>query len=383
MKKNILLFFALIFCISGFAQQSNVVSAFNYLKAYLSDKSPDDLRNAQKYIDEASTNESTAGKPKTWYYRGNIYLEISRSEIKNDYPDALQQAATSYSKVFDIDPEYENADESYNKCIAAYSNLGISQFNAKKYEESLVTFEKVVEITEKRGSLDKDALNNASMAALRAKNYAKVVTLTQRAIETAPDKTGEQYIQLEKAYLSMGDTLAFLNTLKKGRQKYPGNQSLLIDELSYMLAKGNSKDAEVLLKEAIAADPNNPSLYLAAGSTYEKLNKNKEALEAYQKAISIKPDSWEAYYNIGAYYVGEGKRLQDLANNEKDSKKYEAGSKLAEDELKKALPNLEKAREFVPAGNDKRDVLIALKQLYGRLKMDDKFQEVKKELEGK
>jgi len=365
------------------AQNAKVVNAYNYLNRYNKDKSVDDLRSARQNIDEASVHENTSGKPKTWFYRGNVYMTLFTTELRKEVPDALKQAADSYAKVLELDPDYENANESYALAVLAYKNSGVLYFNEGNFPEALNAFEKVIGLTSKRGNPDKDAIENAAISAMRAKDYSKAVQLYKQFIGLKADTSGAQHLQLYKAELLSADTTSGMKTLKEGRAQFPKNNDLLIEELRYYLAKGQNSEAEVLLKQAIAADPKNYTLYLAAGSTFEKQDKRKEALEAYQKAIELKPEAWEAYYNIGANYNNEGRRLQELANNEKDPKKYEAGIKLADIELNKALENLEKARQFVPAGRDRQDVLNALKQLYGRLNMPEKYNEVKKELEGK
>src|SRR5690606_31729368 len=107
MLKKLILFTAICCPLLLSAQQSKVVSAYNYLNNYNSEKSLDDLRNARKNIDEAALNDGTSGKPKTWYYRGNVYLAIFGSEMKQEVPEALKNAAESYIKVYELDPKYE------------------------------------------------------------------------------------------------------------------------------------------------------------------------------------------------------------------------------------------------------------------------------------
>ena len=74
--------------------------------------------------------------------------------------------------------------------------------------------------------------------------------------------------------------------------------------------------------------------------------------------------------------------MQDAANNEKDTKKYEAGIKAADAQLQLALENLEKAKELTEVGSaDRMDILRALKQLYVRLSLTEKFEAIKKEMQ--
>jgi tetratricopeptide (TPR) repeat protein len=43
------------------------------------------------------------------------------------------------------------------------------------------------------------------------------------------------------------------------------------------------------------------------GLAYTELDKFKEAIEAYEKALEIKPDYYEAYYGIGVAYASSNK----------------------------------------------------------------------------
>ncbi|RLD38172.1 MAG: hypothetical protein DRI83_02870, partial [Bacteroidetes bacterium] len=73
MKKLIMLLIA-AFIVTGInAQNSKRTSAFNYFKNGKLDK-------AKEYIDPCITHEKTMNVAKTWYYRGNIYLQIALSK---------------------------------------------------------------------------------------------------------------------------------------------------------------------------------------------------------------------------------------------------------------------------------------------------------------
>lgn len=385
MKNRIMLFLMLLGSTVLTAQQSKVVSAINALGYYQKDKSDiESIQKARGFIDEASVTESTAGKPKTWWVRGNVYLSFYESKnpelIAQAGGNPLRIAAESYEKAYTLDAKYENADECYQKAIIAYKNLGIIAFNEKNYAGATELFEKVVLLSAKKGTPDKDGITNTAVAAMNAGNHDKAIEYYSKMIDS--DSTGMIYGQIYKAQLAKGDTAAGMATLKNGRIKFPRNQALLTENLNYLFRTKQNAEAESLLKLAIENDPKNHTLYLAAGSTYETLGRMDEAIAAYKKAIEIKPDAWQAYYNLGAFYNNEGKKLQDAANNEKDNKKYEAGIKAADAQLAIALEYLEKAKELTEKGSsDRMDILKALKQLYVRMNLTDKFEEVKKEMQ--
>jgi tetratricopeptide (TPR) repeat protein len=385
MKNRIMLSVMLLGSTLLTAQQSKVVSAINALGYYQKDKSDvESIQKAKGFIDEASVTESTSGKPKTWWVRGNVYLSFYESKnaelIAQAGGNPLRVAAESYEKAYTLDAKYENAEECYQKAIIAYKNLGIIAFNEKNYAGATELFEKVVLLSAKKGTPDKDGITNTAVAAMNAGNHDKAIEYYSKMVDM--DSTGMIYGQIYKAQLAKGDTAAGMTTLENGRSKFPKNQALLTEKLNYLFKTKQNAEAESLLKLAIENDPTNHTLYLAAGSTYETLGRMEEAIAAYKKAVEIKPDAWQAYYNLGAYYNNEGKKLQDAANNEKDNKKYEAGIKAADAQLAIALTYLEKAKELTEKGSsDRMDILKALKQLYVRMNLTEKFEEVKKEMQ--
>jgi len=385
MKQSYLILMIGIWVGQSHAQQSKVVSAYNALNYYLKDKTDiDQLKKAKEFIDEASLNEGTSGKPKTWYYRGNVYWSMNDSKdsvFTQNGANPLLTAVESYKRVYDLDPKYEYAEECYNKAYIGYNNLGITNFNKSNFEQALENFEMCADLRAKKGIVDTSAFENAAVSAIRGKNFAKSEQYLKKLISFNKEKEGSRYIQLARLYKEKGDTATFLKTIQEGRNQFPNDQKLLTEELNLSLSQGKSAEAEKLLLLAIEKDPANAQLHYAAGTIYEDLAKRQEAIASYQKAISLKADYWEAYFNLGAVYNNEAKRLQDIANNEKDNKKYEISNKAAEAEFKQALPYLEKALELAPKDSDDVNALLrTLKQIYSRMNMTEKYEEVKKRL---
>jgi tetratricopeptide (TPR) repeat protein len=367
-------------------QQSKVVSAYNSLKMYYQDKTDIEvLKNAKTFIDEASANESTSGKPKTWYYKGNVYWAMNDSKnpiFTENGQNPLLVAVESYRKAYELDPKYEFAIECFGKAQAGYRSLGIEAFNKNDFNAALSMFEETTALSAKNGIVDTNSIENSSIAAMKGKNVDKAQEYLTKLIGFGKEKDGTRYASLYRIFLQKGDTTTAMKVLADARLAFPNDQRLLTEELNNYLSRGKAAEAEKLLAIAIEKDPTNHLLPYAAGTVYEDLGKREEAIAAYKKAIELKADYWEAYFNLGALYNNSGKALIDKANAEKDTKKYDAINKLAEVEFNLALPNLEKALELAPA--DSQDVvplLKTLKQIYSRLNMTDKYNEVKKRLE--
>ena len=106
-----------------------------------------------------------------------------------------------------------------------------------------------------------------------------------------------------------------LEYIQLGREMFEFNLDLIITELNYYLANDDFSKAENLLNLAIEEDPNNHQLYFVLGNSYDNLNQFDKAVSAYKEAILIKPDFFDALYNLGTIYYNKGAVMLKEANN--------------------------------------------------------------------
>jgi tetratricopeptide (TPR) repeat protein len=66
-------------------------------------------------------------------------------------------------------------------------------------------------------------------------------------------------------------------------------------------------------EKAIEIKPDFNEAYYSIGVAYANLSKFEKAIEAYEKAIKIKPDFNEAYYSIGVAYASSKSGLISMA----------------------------------------------------------------------
>jgi Flp pilus assembly protein TadD len=153
------------------------------------------------------------------------------------------------------------------------------------------------------------------------------------------------------------------------------------------LITNNSQAALEYLDKAKKNDPNNKSFYFADGTIYDKIGNMDKAVEAYNKAIAIDPNFYDAYFNLAVVYFNSAVKLTEAANAELDNKKYQDKKNLADEEFKKAIPHMEKAYEVAKglttpeAPANMKQALETLKQLYYRLKINDQLERVTKLLQ--
>jgi len=375
MKKSSLLLVMMFAVTIAFGQKALRTTAFNDLRKGQLDK-------AMQNIEPTISDPSTMSDPKTWFYRGNIYLQIHMSdkpEYKSLDPEALSKAYDSYKKLLELDTKKEYYTEAIQNIFIISEQLynqGVTHFSAvpPDYNKALLSFEKAVDVNASYGNIDTLAIFNAGLSAENAKNFPKAKQFYNRIIElNYPQPL--VYNSLSSIYLEEKDTATAIATITAGRLKYPDNFNLLIAETNIYLASKNYDKAMANLREAIKTDPNNPTIHYAVGVNYSVMNDNEAAEASYLRAIELNPDYFEASYNLGALYVNQAAVLIEQANKLPLSAVAEYDKlKLDADEiLKKSIPHLENATRL---NAEDKSTLLSLKEIYTRLGMNEKRIEI-------
>lgn len=378
MKKLFLLIATFYISFTLIGQPINVQSAFNYMKKGQLDK-------AKEAIDAAIIHEKTMNDPKTWFYKGNIYLDIHLSKedkYKKLENNALQIAYNAFQKSVELDKEKEYLDQVKVRlyiCGEQFYNLGVTLFNEKDFENAIIAFEKTAKVNNIFGVQDSLATFNAALSAqlggINAKakeNYLKLVRMNYR--------NPQIYSALSDIYKAENDTTQALKIVQQGRAKFPDDYNLIITETNIYLAKGETEKAQQNLQLAVEKNPTNENLYFAIGANYDVLGNFEEAEKAYLKALELKPAYFDAIYNLGALYFNKGVSIFEKADKITDQKLYDAEKLKFEEMWNKALPYLEKAHEL---DQKDRNTMISLSQLYARMKQYDKAKLIKEKLDAK
>jgi len=415
MRKIVIVLWPVTIAFSSNAQSSKVVSAYRHMEDYKSTNDPESLKRAKEAIDLASENPDTKEQAKTHIYKGQIYFALydaqKRAEeekllktvadpnkravdaIQNTPTADLETSSKAYIKARELDVKgnYTSELKAIGNISIYFDNVGRVNYNSKKYDAALNAFENVFAIS---GNTDTVALAYAAMSADLSKNYPKAKIYYQRMADRKQGR-GNTYSSLMNVYLMMNDTTGGMEVLKKGRTAFPNDINLLISETNFFLKTNNSPEALNNLNLAIQAKPSDFNLYLVRGNIYDNLANPKDAANKdlpkpvdyeekmklaesdYKKAIELKPDYFDALYNLGVLYNNRGVSINKQADEITDTKKYNTENAKAVTEYTKAMPVLEKALEVNPKD---RATMIALKQIYARLQQTDKLNAIMERL---
>jgi len=373
------------------AQNSAVTNAILSQKAGQLDK-------ALVSINEATVNEKTKDKAKTWFTRGEIYnqlLDPSTQALFAKYTkdmqpgEALQKATESYNKALELDgPAGEFGKQVPARLQNLYGlafNAGVKSYNDKDYDKAVANYK----LASQLNPTDTTAVLYGAYALEAKQDYAgakasynQLLGMDAYKAKPAPVSVYSRLLQIARQENNDAEAQ---KALKQGLAAYPNNKAFLIEDLNMSMKGGNGEAALEKLNKTIAADPSNSNLYAVRAGIYDQQKKSDLAQADYKKSIELDPNNFDSQYNMGIYNYNQAANLYTKASK-LDLKSYQVKGKPLEAQGKKyfesSVPYLEKALTIQP--NDP-GTLTALQKVYFRLgrnadskRMEERLQALKK-----
>jgi tetratricopeptide (TPR) repeat protein len=381
--KHAILSGALLLSMGLSAQNSNVVSAYNYMQ-------DGDLAKAVEFIEPATQDAKTGAAEKTWRYRGDIYRLIAMGEdaaLKSAFPDALDKAVESYLKANELDTKGSYKIENV-KALGALQglslNTGNDAFTAKNYDAAIANYARSEKIAKAFGVADTNAIFNSALAYESKGDAANAITRYREAIAAGYNKA-EVYRYIASLQRKGDDLNGAIATIGEGRSKFPDDKELILDEMSYLLAADRSAEAEESVKLGLSKDPNNAVLWSILASLYDKKASDAKeeaamvewytkAEEAYKKSIELDPKFFDSYFNIGVLYNNRAAFEYEKCNKIKSDTEYTKCKTVADDIYVKAIPYFEQAHDLK---TDDVQTIQQLMKLYAKNGDQEKYAKMK------
>ncbi|MFV0365394.1 MAG: tetratricopeptide repeat protein [Mangrovibacterium sp.] len=387
--KRVIVMVALSLAIGGnaFAQKGKVGSA-------QANRDAGNLEKARELIDSAvdpanPKAEKSIPWAKTWMVRGEIYAAIYKdANLKSTVEKPLDVAYESFLKAIELDNKGQFTSlmkVDLTQLSSTYTNDAVDCFKSNDYKAAFADFEKVLAInalpvfSDEEQTIDTVIVFNTGLAAFNAEMYDQAIKYYKEAASYGY-QGANMYDYLMMSYLNQQDTVGAIGVLQEGFKQYPEGANIVTNMINLFLQTGKTDEAITYLAIAIKQDPNNASFHFAQGALYDQLKDYDNAIESYKKAVELKPDYFDPYYNLGVIYFNRGVAQLDIANAvpASKSKLYEEEKAKANEIFKLAVPYMEKASEADP--NDTYS-LESLKQLYYRLNEMDKRDAVQAKLD--
>ena len=197
--------------------------------------------------------------------------------------------------------------------------LAIAQREAKQSQQAVATFEEALH--EAQLDEDDEFVNakfyfNYGAAAEQAGLYDKATDLLRKSIALDPENSAEACNYLGYMWADHNMNLDEAETMiRRALESEPNNASYL-DSLGWVeFRKGQFDRAlENLLRAAKSTEHEDPVVFEHIGDTYLKLNRTREALEAWQKALALDPKNKNLADKIQTTKKSIGKNLPEKTN---------------------------------------------------------------------
>ena len=168
-----------------------------------------------------------------------------------------------------------------------------------------------------------------------------------------------------------------MGAVKEARKENPKDLNLILTEANLYIQLEENDRFEELMKEAIAQDPNNGSLYFNLGVVNAQRGNALEARQYYEKSIELNPNSESSYLNLVSLILdGEAKIVEEmnsLGNSRADNARYDILKTSREWIYKECVPILEKLIEV----SQNEEAINTLINIYGTLGDNEGFMKMK------
>ena len=366
------------------AQKKDRTDAYMYNKNGQYEKAMTSIEkcvNHEQFLGMKPNEQSQA-----WLYRAAIYQNILQSgdeALIAKAPNALEniyESLMNCMKNSEFMQDQQNKMDIYQRVgsvMTTYYTKGADDYNNGKFAEAAPMFKKAYDIAKSLGSPDaNDMLNLAATSALRAEDYNMALEYFTM-VKNDGNETADVYRHLAACYNGLGNAEQAMAMINAGLEKDPGDANLILEKVNAYLKEGKGAEAVQDLTKLLELDPENAQLLFVLGTIYgdetnEGLYDTEKARQYYEQALSIKPDYYDATYNIGVLYTGMANKYIEQANeitgfSKKEQEQYNGLIEQANELLRTGLPYLKNAYDAQPS----EDVKNVLKSIYVKLNMMD------------
>ena len=384
MKKVMILLVIALTANVMMAQKKDRTDAFMYNKNGQYEKAMASIEkcvNHEQFLGMKPNDQSQA-----WLYRAAIYQNILQSgdeALMAKAPNALEiiyESLMNCMKNPDFMEDQQNKMDIYQRVgsvMTTYYTKGADDYNSGKFAEAAPMFKKAYDIAKSLGSADaNEMLNLAATSALRAEDYNTALAYFTE-VKNNGTETAEVYRHLAACYNGLGNAEQAMAMINAGLEKDPSDANLILEKVNAYLKEGKGAEAVQDLTKLLEFDPNNAQLLFVLGTIYgdesnEGLYDTDKARQYYEQALSIKPDYYDATYNIGVLYTTMANKYIEQANeitgfSKKEQDQYNSLIEQGNELLRTGLPYLKQAYDAQPSD----DVKNVLRSIYVKLNMMD------------
>ncbi|MBR5813896.1 MAG: hypothetical protein IKY37_05540 [Bacteroidaceae bacterium] len=306
----------------------------------------------------------------------DIFDYLIKCDELDKAPNAKGKVAPKYSMEI-VQMMYENRNQLFNG--------GAYFYNAEKYDEAFKQFDMFIKTSTlepldtlpavKDVELNANAAYYAALCGMQTENYKNVLAHIDLAMnEPSFKENAMKYKAMSQA--QVGDTVAWIQTLKDGAKTFPGNPYFYQCLIAYYQLKNQPDQMTAFADEMIASDPENPLFFFVKGMVLQESGKTAEAVEWYKKTLAKDPNYEGALANLGICYtvLAQEYSQKSASTNIKDKAQIKKDKEIINGYFQEALPLYEKLRKLQP--NKTELWITGLSNCYYNLNMDKELKEI-------
>lgn len=374
MKISLLSIFAVLVSINSFAQKTQVLAAQNSVgKLQASIANKEDAKKQLAIIGEgikavelAEKDKKTTNWPETWAVKSYLSSYIAVIDDNQSNADKyFDLAKTALEKATKLDKYQANAEllkaSTYNINIKKQTEGNLAYNN----NDFTTAFELLKEVSNYFPK-DTTLAVNAGICAQNIKAYDEALEYFKRAKENGI-KNPLVFQNMANIYASKFESELAIKTLQDGLQINPYHPYLTNDYINLLLDSEKYELALTAIESSIAVDKRSKLLYFLSGYLKQSQQKNNNTAElAYNKALNLDQNYFDALYQLGLVYVNNANE----ALKKKEVQKFNSFTNRAEFTLLRAHEiNI----------ND-RNTIQLLTEIYTRKNQLEKVQDLKRKL---
>lgn len=389
MKKQVVIYLALMFSVFTFAQKKEIKDAEKAIKSNNFAEAKAALQGAEALM--SSMDEKT--KAKFYFLKGQA---LYANGAGND--SEINEALENFKLLSETEAQSGDSDLSAeaNELKLSMSNAFIKKasdaLEQKSYELSSINFEHAYRVSKS----DTLYLFNAATVAVMGKNYDVALKIydellnlgytgiaeelfateiesgeeqsfsneTIRSLSVkagthanprnvkTESRVGEMAKKVALIYVELGDNEKAIAAIERAKQSSPNDFNLIVSEANIQYKIGNKARYKELIAQAISINPNNVDLLFNLGVISAEEKDFDAAKEYYTKAIATDPKYINAKMYMVALILDQEQGIIDemnkLGSSAADDKKYDALKESRQQLYKDAIPYLVDTMKIEP-----------------------------------
>ena len=195
-------------------------------------------------------------------------------------------------------------------CFSVQAQVSINDFD-NTYTEEIRAENTALSARIKQLPANFQVLNDKARQAIKSKDYPQALNVAMEMEKQYPANADVKNFK-GKMQMATGDNHKAISSFGEALNLEPDNKWFYINKATAQAENKNLQDALQTITELNRRYPKWSIGYNFKAALLQALNKNEEALLAYNKAISCNPGSAQILTNRGDLYLQSGNRVKAL-----------------------------------------------------------------------